>query len=821
MRNPDFTGRDRLLERFHEMLQRRSKIAVLPQALHGQGGVGKTQLAAEYVYRYGAGYSIIWWISAEQPVQIRSSLANLADRLDLEASEDIQQTVDTLLGTLAETPMRWLLVYDNAGLPDDVVPLLPTSGGHVIVTSRNPAWGAARLGDSIEVDVFERQESIELLRKTTRISTEDAERLAEQLGDLPLALEQAAKWCEASGMDPHEYSMLLTEHAAELLTEGKPASYPRSLYTSVTLALEGLRQDSPAAAELVELFSYLGTEPLSMKLLERGTLADTTTDLGRAKRNPIDLRKAYRDLRELGLARVDTENKIIQAHRLVQLVIRDSLSGEKRARRQHDVQHLLASATPPNRVETQDWPTFAMIVPHVRAADLVNAEDVGLRRSVIQHMRYLYAVGDYEADRELGDLAVATWARPVEQGGLGPDHELTLMAAWRLASAQLALGDAAEAATLITATTDRMRATLGDDHETTMLATRTKALIERALGNYDAALTLDRDTLERFQRLNGDTDSYTLTAQNNVAVNLRLLGDFAGALEIDSYLVSIWQGRHGMEHPETAFASNNLARDLYGVGRYREALEMQELNLPAAIERLGLRHPEVLLAARTVAIALRKTGRYDEALRQSEENYLAYQGRFGRQHVNTLAAAMTYAQSMRVVGRTAQACDLAEEADRALSARLGDRHPLALTAHVNYGIMLRAAGDLRRALQVDTQTAEAFATVMGERHPYALCAATCLAVDLALHHDYGQASAMSQRVLGLSKEVRGEEHPYTLAVSCNAAFDLQAAGDRPTGQRLYESAMATLRRILGNNHPEVLDLVRGKRAECDIEPPPV
>src|SRR5213076_1679426 len=123
-------------------------------------------------------YDLMWWIPAEHPRQIRSSLAALGERLDLPAGRDIRQTVGTVLDALETTALRRLLVYDNADRADEVIPLVPAAGGHTIVTSRNPDWAGA--GKAIEVNVFARAESVDLLcRRGTDISPEDADQLAD------------------------------------------------------------------------------------------------------------------------------------------------------------------------------------------------------------------------------------------------------------------------------------------------------------------------------------------------------------------------------------------------------------------------------------------------------------------------------------------------------------------------------------------------------------------------------------------------------------------------------------------------------------------
>jgi NB-ARC domain len=139
-RNADFVGREELLKELHRRLLEPD--AVLPETLHGVAGVGKTQLAVEYLHRHASEYEIVWWIPAEHPSTIRSSLLELGERLDITMAE-----TDTAVSTVLEALRghRWILVFDNAERPDIISSFLPAPTGHVVVTSRNAQWtGVAR-----------------------------------------------------------------------------------------------------------------------------------------------------------------------------------------------------------------------------------------------------------------------------------------------------------------------------------------------------------------------------------------------------------------------------------------------------------------------------------------------------------------------------------------------------------------------------------------------------------------------------------------------------------------------------------------------------
>ena len=207
-RNPGFTGRDDLLAEVREQLLAGDKAVV--QALHGMGGVGKTQLAAEYAHRFAGTYDLAWWINAEQGGLIGDQVAALG--LALGCVQPGAGTEAVRAAVLAELRHRgrWLLVFDNAEDPADVAPWLPGGGGHVLITSRQRGWD--EVAAPVEVDVLARAESVAILQtRVAALSGADADRLAAELGDLPLAIAQAAGFMADTGMAADEFLVLLRD----------------------------------------------------------------------------------------------------------------------------------------------------------------------------------------------------------------------------------------------------------------------------------------------------------------------------------------------------------------------------------------------------------------------------------------------------------------------------------------------------------------------------------------------------------------------------------------------------------------------------------
>ena len=196
-RNPGFTGRDGLLVAVRERLLAGDRAVV--QALHGMGGVGKTQLAAEYAHRFAGTYDLAWWVNAEQGGLIGDQFAALGLALGcVQAGAAMEAVRAAVLAELRQRG-RWLLVFDNAENPADVTPWLPGGGGHVLITSRERGWD--EIAAPVEVDVLARAESVAILQaRVTGLDAADADRLAAELGDLPLAIAQAAGFMAETGM---------------------------------------------------------------------------------------------------------------------------------------------------------------------------------------------------------------------------------------------------------------------------------------------------------------------------------------------------------------------------------------------------------------------------------------------------------------------------------------------------------------------------------------------------------------------------------------------------------------------------------------------
>ncbi|MFF1301224.1 MULTISPECIES: FxSxx-COOH system tetratricopeptide repeat protein [unclassified Streptomyces] len=259
-RNAVFTGRDGLLIRVREALASGQRVAV--QALHGRGGVGKTQLAIEYAHRFAGEYELVWWAASEDPTLIPDQLAALA--LHTGAAPANTPSADAVSALLAElrTRSRWLLVFDNAEDPNALAPFLPGGPGHVLITSRNPHWHTHAV--PLDVDTLSRTESVALLRAQGAVLTDaDADDIAATLDDLPLALAQAAALL-TRGLSPADLKEELAANLVKVLAQGHPPGYPTALAAQVRLTRTSLETHHPGAGAVVDALAFLAPEPFPL-----------------------------------------------------------------------------------------------------------------------------------------------------------------------------------------------------------------------------------------------------------------------------------------------------------------------------------------------------------------------------------------------------------------------------------------------------------------------------------------------------------------------------------------------------------------------------
>jgi hypothetical protein len=817
-RNPDFTGRDDLLVALEERLRTQRVTAVLPQALHGAGGVGKSQIATEYAYRHRGDYEVVWWIPSEQPSQILRALIELGETLGLNVGPEANTAVPAVQEALrAGRPYpNWLLIFDNAETLESVQPYLPRGGtGRVLVTSRNEQW--SDIADALQIDVFSRAESIELLRKhNPDISVEDADRLAALLDDLPLAIGHATAWRSTTHMPIEEYLRLLAEKRVALAGEATTPGYEMAVAAAWTVALDRLGQENPAALQVLQACSFLAPEPISRELFLGPRTPPISPELDATLQNPSRLNQAIRDIQRYGLARIDYRDNSIQLHRLVKTVLVSQLTPQQREDMQHAAHLLLAGGNPGNPSLEKDWPRYHALLPHVVASDAVGCEDGWARQLVLHIIEFYYYWGDHNGCRDFAERVVAQWRKT-----LGRDDPQTLKAARWLGFVQRTLGNFREAAAINADSLDRLRLNLGPNDEETLDAMALVAADLRAAGAFAEARHLDQEVLSSSLEAFGPDYPGTLIAAHSLGVSLRLTGEFRTALARDAETSRRRAEVLGTNHPLTLLTLNGVTLDLRECGRYREANAEQEKLYERIENVLGQDHPQTMMAARNLAVARRRSGEHDKARKLAHDTMTRFRRRFGEVHPDTIASALNYAVDLREDDQLENSRELAAKTYAEYTDTLGREHPYTLYARTNLGIVLRLLGRLEEAYRHDSAAYTGLRERLGSDHVLTLTCATNLASDLAARGEHPEAYELGKDTLERSRVLLGPEHPSTLACALNLSFDARALGRAAEAASLRKGVLDAYRRVLGEEHPAIVAALAGARANCDVDPMPL
>ncbi|HKR51479.1 MAG TPA: FxSxx-COOH system tetratricopeptide repeat protein, partial [Pseudonocardiaceae bacterium] len=683
-RNPGFVGRDATLGQLRERL--RSAGTAVVQALHGMGGVGKTQLAIEYAYRYGSDYDVVWWVNAEKTNLISEQHAALAAELGLTPPRADTASAVGALRAYLRSRSRWLLVLDNAESPDDLRPWLPDGPGHTLITSRNPGWG--ELVARVEVDVLPRPESVELIH-VTRAGASDAEagRLADALGDLPLALAQAARFLAETGMSIDHYLSLLETRTEELLDQSPPDSHPLSLAAAVRLSTDRLARIDPAALALVRLGAFLAPELIPADVLTCPIAAPGAarppelTALSAAVTSQVVVHRSLGWVGSYGLARID---RGLQLHRLTQAVLRDQLGAEDAAAYRCYAQALLVAADPGDERDPACWPGWARLLPHLLATDPATSPNPGLRNLAYRAAWYLYYRGDIHPARDLAEHLYRQWR---EQ--LGPDDRHTLRAGYILVRFLIDVGHYHHVRQLGEDTLARCRRVLGDDDPDTLYAAHFLAVCLHEEGAFEQARQLNVDTLARRRRVLGDDHLDVHRTAYYLACDLRELGEVETARRIHEDSFAYGRLMLGQDRPETIFAAHELALDLHALGQIDDARQLHEDALARARRVLGEDHIWTMLNADGLARDLLALGEADAARRLSADTLTRARRVHGDESKVTMDIANNLAAALCAVGEAEAARQLSEHTLAQARHVFGDDHPRARAAAHNLATALR------------------------------------------------------------------------------------------------------------------------------------
>ncbi|MBV1850764.1 FxSxx-COOH system tetratricopeptide repeat protein [Catellatospora tritici] len=595
-RNPDFVGRGDTLTGVAEGLRSRSR-CVLGSA-DRLAGVGKSQLAIEYAHRHGAAaraedrdYDLVVWIDAEHPDLIADQLAQAAVTAGLCDPGLPAADARLALAELLRARHRWLVIFDNA---EDVAVAkwFPKGRGHVLVTSRHLVW--QNLAFTVEVGVFARTEAVAFLRHVIRrpIAPRDAEGLAAELDDLPLALSQAAGVINETAMSVADYLHSLTSYADRT---GPPARSAVAIPVGISLAK--LREIDEAALALVRLCAVLAPVGIPFDLFSNAPARALPAALANSISRLATIAKA---LFRVNVATLAADGLIL--HHETRAAIIDEMSAEQLAAVRRSAEAVLVAARPDDGRNPRRWPLWQRLMPHL----------VALEPST-------------SPNPELHDMTNAALLSLVERG-----------------DAESARPYAAAFATALTES-------FGATYEHTLRAVRVLAECLSATGDHTGALLNDEQVYQVLLKLYGDDDPTTLDAATAVARDLHHLQRYDEARRLNEQVLRIRQQLHGGEHHQSLVSQDQLALNLLALNLPGDALRLNEITWAARRRQLGESHRDTLLSEYHLALSLAEVASWEDARDHLAHVLSALSTFLHSEHPDLVAATQAYDRCLRVI----------------------------------------------------------------------------------------------------------------------------------------------------------------------------
>lgn len=656
----EFSNRRAEFRRIGTILMRGSGRALL---LCGMGGVGKTQLALAYAHRQRSSVSLGWWIPAGSRTSAISALAELGRLLNL-TSATAESTAKEVVGLLSERA-GWLLIFDDARIGEDLLDLVPvTSGGQVLITSRNPQFD--RLAETLLLQVFPQEEASRFLRNRAGDTDQDSSaKLAARLGGLPLALEQAGAYCRDSGIGLRDYLQRYDSSRARLLRHGSGLNRV-SVEATLELSFDWVARRDTAAIQLLRVLSVMApTEvPRGLPAMNPSALPRA---LARACADVVGLDQTIATLLQASLLTSATAEHI-RVHQLISDVLRDRITADGNrglrwlrvlqakvvpgrdpssswsvARWVNAALALLWAGVQVDERHPDGWRRASILLPHAEKVwtYLTNGAATSRDRELVLAAQLfgelgirLFRSGDYAVAEELCRRA---WR--IGQGKLSDADPRLLRMTDCLAQVTHGLGNLGEARDLYEQILPVYRRAFGEDHpDTIQTMNNLGGVLMEQEEHLPQARHLYEQVVSTRLRTLGKRDNETLIAMNNLGKACRRLGDLSTAHTLAAETVRLGGELLGEEHPDNLVRMNNLAEVLRARGDLEDARALHQKVLALRREVLGEAHPANLVSMNNLARVMRLLGDTTPALHLYEESLRLARQVVGESHPSFTAA---------------------------------------------------------------------------------------------------------------------------------------------------------------------------------------
>jgi tetratricopeptide (TPR) repeat protein len=702
--NPYFVGRDDTLVEIHEKLHRNPTAALTQgrvEAVTALGGVGKTTIAREYAEKFWRCYRQMFWVDCRVGIEAEFS--------GLFGIDPQSKQADRAKAAYAELNRRdpsnpRLLILDNAEDEDSVTPWIPRTGNcHTLITSRFTAWSPGIEQQPVRILKPDSARELLLRRSGRESHLAAADNLAQELGYLPLALEQAAAYIrqQGDGFTFADYLSLYTKAERELLAEPSRGSteYPATVYTTWRTTIEKLPQ---GARDILRVGAFLSPAPIPFRMFLTGDTLE------------FEQRSYKKALLDYSMILPQPDDSF-SVHPLVQAVERHRVDVTERSALLDRAVSLLSDYGPHPSDDYRNWPMWKALTPHGEALwEHLKLTECSVPTAFLLHELAKYAAtqSDYDAAEPMFRQALK-----IRERILGPDHSDTLMSVNDLAELLMAKGEHGTAELLSLGALETAERVLGPEHPCTLASVNNLALLLHHRNDFGAAEQLFRRALETRERVLGREHPDTIVSSNNLALLLCGKGDYAAAEALYRRALEASEQTHGAHHPVTLISINNLAGLLERKRDYTAAEPLFRRALEGWEHVLGSENPHTFRFVNNLAVLLYRKADYAAAEPLYRRALEARERVLGSDHPDTLVSINNLAELLRARGDHATAEPLCRRALEARERVLGSNHPDTLISINNLALLLYSKGDYAAAEPLYRRALEAAKRTLGLEHP--------------------------------------------------------------------------------------------------------
>jgi tetratricopeptide (TPR) repeat protein len=702
-RNPFFLGREGILDELHSCLESSRMTALSqPQALFGLGGAGKTQVALEYAYRYAQDYQAVFWLRADNRAALVAGFLEMAQALQLpERDERDPISVVTAVKGWCGQQTDWLLILDNADDLSSLPEFLPSLvRGHIVLTTRTQALG--RLAHGIEVGTLDAETAALLLQRragslavdaplaeTDESNRSAALQIAEELGYLPLALDQAGAYLEETQCCLQQYLDLYRTRRTDLLRQrgGVVQDHPDSIATTWSLSFAAIEHRSALAADLLRLCAVLHPDGIPEELILKGA-ARLGPVLSVLEMDPLQFNQALAVIQKYSLLRRSSSERTLSIHRLVQAVLQDAMDPQERALWTDRAIAGLNVVFPEVRLQGwEQWTQCDRLLAHV----LVAVTASGMEHHSLELASLLTKAADYLLERALHEQAEPLYQRAltIYDQMPGCEHPHVAFPLNGLADLYREQGRYEQAEPLYQRAL-HLWETLGHKYLEITSPLNNLALLYKRQGKLQLAEQLLRRCIFLVEQRLGPQHREVAAPLNNLAILYAEDGNHRQAEPLLQRALRIDEQTYGKEHPEVAYSLTNLAEVYREQGRFEEAEPLYYRALHIREQAQGSEHPQIAPPLKGLADLYREQGRFEEA-EPLYQRALAILRQHGAEQLDIADILHDLARLFELRGQHDQALTYYQQALAIREQRLGHEHPHTIDTHARFTRVVRAS----------------------------------------------------------------------------------------------------------------------------------